>query len=122
VAELAIAADQPYVWLRTTGRRSGRPHTVELWFVADGSTVYFLAGGGERADWVRNSAAEPRVSVRVGAATVRGIARRPERGDDEELRARSRMAAKYQGWRPGRPLSSWATRALCLAVDLDATG
>ena len=28
------------------------------------------------------------------------------------------MAAKYQGWREGRPLSTWAREALCMAIDL----
>lgn len=115
----AAAADYPYAWLRTRGRRSGRPHTVELWFALRGRTLYFLSGGDDRADWVRNVRAEPRVAVRLGAATYRGTAREPAPGGDEDGEARHAVAAKYQGWQPGRPLSRWAARSLCVAVDLE---
>jgi len=100
------------------GRRSGLPRTVELWFVLEGRTAYFLSGGGHPADWVRNARANPRVTVRLGSTDYAGLSRRPAPGGDEETKARRSMAAKYQGWQEGRPLSSWAARALCLAADL----
>ena len=116
----AGAADQPYAWLTTVGRRTGRPRTVELWFVLDGRTIYMLAGGGEHAHWVRNADADPAVTVRLGQREYAGLVRLREfRGAEEDL-ARRRMAAKYQGWREGRPLSAWAREALCVAVDLVA--
>jgi deazaflavin-dependent oxidoreductase (nitroreductase family) len=118
----ADAADQPYAWLTTTGRRSGEPRTVELWFVLRGRTVHLLAGGGEDAQWVRNADAHPVVHLRLGQRTYAGHARRPEPGSTEDTSARHRMAAKYQGWREGRPLSTWARTALCVAVDLDDDG
>lgn len=116
------AGDQPYAWLTTTGRRSGEPRTVELWFVLDGRTVHFLAGGGERAQWVRNADVEPAVRLRLGQRIYEGRVRRPEPGSVEDADARRRMATKYQGWREGRPLSGWAREALCIAVDLTAGG
>ena len=116
--DLGAVGAQPYAWLTTTGRRSGLPRTVELWFTIHGNTVYFLAGGGDRADWVRNAIASPEVTVRLGATSHPGTARKPELDGDEDARERRAMAAKYQGWRPGRPLSTWAARALCIAVDL----
>jgi deazaflavin-dependent oxidoreductase (nitroreductase family) len=114
----AGTGDQPYAWLTTTGRRSGAPRTVELWFVLDGATVYALAGGGERAHWVRNAGANPAVTVRLGQWTYAGRVRLPAFGGEEDHGARLRMAAKYQGWREGRPLSAWAREALCVAIDL----
>jgi deazaflavin-dependent oxidoreductase (nitroreductase family) len=110
---------QPYAWLTTTGRRSGLPRTVELWFVLNGRTLYFLSGGGESSDWVRNAGVNPRVSVHLGSNDFAGTARRPVPGADEDTNARHAMATKYQGWREGRPLSSWAARSPSLAVDLD---
>ena len=115
-------ADQPYAWLTTTGRRSGEPRTVELWFVLHRRTVHFLAGGGEAAQWVRNADADPSVEVRLGQRMYTGHARRPVPGSTEDTSARHRMAAKYQGWREGRPLSPWARSALCVAVDLAGDG
>jgi deazaflavin-dependent oxidoreductase (nitroreductase family) len=114
------AGDQPYAWLTTTGRRSGEPRTVELWFVLDGQTVHFLAGRGDSAQWVRNADIEPRVRLRLGQGIFEGRMRRPEPGSAEDGDARRRMATKYQGWHEGLPLSRWAREAICIAVDLDS--
>lgn len=84
-----------------------------------GGSVYFLAGGGESANWIRNARADPRVGVRLGEVGYSGTARSPTPGSGEDLAAREAMGAKYQGWQPGRPLSRWAASAVCLAVDLD---
>lgn len=117
--------DQPFCYLTTTGRRTGRPHTIEIWFAASpsGSTLYLLAGGRERADWVRNLMAEPAVSVRVGASGAEGGARARvlEAGDEEDALARRLVLRKYA--RPGSgDLDGWGRSALVVAVDLGATG
>ncbi|CAN5704859.1 hypothetical protein BH18CHL1_BH18CHL1_00560 [soil metagenome] len=114
------SAAQPYLWLTTVGRRTGLERTVELWFGLAGRTVYLLAGGGERAGWVGNALAHPGVQVRLGGRTFRGVARAPDAQSAEAARARRLLAAKYQGWRAGRPLSRWAAESFCLAVDLTA--
>ena len=36
----------------------------------------------------------------------------------EERAARELLAAKYQGWQEGAPLSGWARTALPVALDL----
>ena len=115
------SADKPFAWLTTTGRRTGEPRTVELWFVLEGRTVYFLSGGGEAAHWVRNAGVEPQVSVRLGKRDYPGTARFPDFGNPEDNRARRLIAAKYQSWQEGRPLSGWARESLCLAIDLDSS-
>ena len=104
--------------LATTGRRSGRPRVIEIWFATDGERVYMLAGGRERAHWVRNIVANGRVRLRLGGTTVAGTGRIVT-DPAEELRARHLVAAKYQGWSDGRPLSAWAAGSLPVAVELD---
>jgi deazaflavin-dependent oxidoreductase (nitroreductase family) len=109
--------DEDFCYVTTTGRRTGRPHTIEIWFGADGDTIYLLSGGGDRSDWVRNLRADPGVGVRVG--TTQWTARaRPVDDPDEEARVRRLLAGKYQGWREGRPLSGWAQTALPIAIEL----
>ena len=103
--------------LQTTGRVSGRPRTIEIWFATDGERVYLLAGGRERAHWVRNVRADPHVRVRIGGQTVEGRARVLE-DDDRALLARHLIAAKYQGWTPGAALSSWAAESLPVEISL----
>jgi len=112
-------ADEPYCYLETVGRVTGKRHTVELWFAADPDrrAVYILAGGGEAAHWVRNIDRQPRVRLRVGGRSLDGRGRRIA-GSERETLARESLAAKYQGWREGRPLSRWAATSLPIAIDL----
>src|SRR5690242_8826708 len=99
---------QSYCYLTTTGRRTGRPHTIEIWFGAPSdrpARIYLMSGGGERSDWVRNLQADPRVTVRIGEVTWEATA--SVVGDSaEEARVRTLLATKYQGWRGGQPLSN----------------
>ena len=116
-AALDAVADRSVCDLETIGRVTGLPRVVELWFAAEDGHVYFLAGGGDRADWVRNIRRRPPVRVQIGGRWFTGSARVVEPGP-EERRARELIAAKYQAWRPGSGLSRWATTALPIAVDL----
>jgi hypothetical protein len=38
-------ATEEYCSLKTVGRQSGRPHTIEIWFAVDRDVVYMMAGG-----------------------------------------------------------------------------
>ena len=103
-------------YLTTTGRTSGQPHTIEIWFVHKNGTLYFLSGGRDRSDWVRNLIERPQVRIRVEDHEISGRARLV---DDavEDARARELVFAKYQpGY--GGDLSSWRDRSLPVAVDL----
>jgi deazaflavin-dependent oxidoreductase (nitroreductase family) len=112
------AGSQPYAWLTASGRRTGQPRTVELWFALRGSTLYCLAGGGAGADWVKNSLAAGTVSVRLASGTYTGTARAVDPATDEDTLARRLLAAKYQGWTEGAPLSRWARQSFAVAIDL----
>ena len=79
--------------LQTTGRTTGRPRTIEIWFATEGERVYLLAGGRHRAHWVRNLIADPRVRLRIGGVTIAGKARAIE-GEVREDLARRLLAAK----------------------------
>ena len=111
-----LAAEE-YCYLTTTGRITGRPHEIEIWFGMRRSTVYFLSGGGESSDWVKNLRANPSASVRIGKHTYTGQARGLA-DEQEEALVRRMLAAKYQDWREGERLSSWARTALPVAIDL----
>jgi deazaflavin-dependent oxidoreductase (nitroreductase family) len=114
---LVANADRSVCHLQTTGRVTGRPRTIEIWFATDGERMFLLAGGRERAHWVRNLMADARVRVRIGGQTVSGTARVVE-GEPTERVARELLAAKYQGWSAGKPLSRWAARSLPVEITL----
>ncbi len=111
-----MAADD-YCYLTTTGRRTGRPHRIEIWYVVEGNTLYLLAGAGRGSDWVRNLETEAAVSVELAAATRAGRARILEGRDEEERRARTLVYEKYAPRNAG-DLNGWREAALPVAIDL----
>jgi deazaflavin-dependent oxidoreductase (nitroreductase family) len=62
--------------LTTRGRKTGRPRTTPLNYVAEGDVTYVLSGMGPSSDWLRNLQADPQVQVQVGR---RRFAARAER-------------------------------------------
>lgn len=111
------SAGEPFCYLTTTGRRSGKPHTIEIWFALINQTVYMLAGN-HGSDWVRNAQHTPAVTVRIGGTTYAGQARLVS-DPAEEVAVRAAVLAKYQ---PGEDddLSEWGRTSLPVAVDLAA--
>ena len=109
-------AGESFCYVTTRGRRSGTPHTIEIWFGLAGNSLYLLAEGRERADWVRNMRADPKVTVKVQDVTFDAAARFVEDRDEEEA-ARRILAAKFQDWTEGTPMSDWARTALVIALD-----
>lgn len=109
-------AGEEYCYLTTTGRVSGRPHEIEIWFGAKGSRIYLMAGN-HRSDWVLNALKNPQVTVRIAKQLFNGTARLVEDAQ-EEMSARYLLAEKYQEWENGRTLSEWARTALVLGIDL----
>ena len=110
-------ASDDFCYLTTSGRRTGKPHTIEIWFVVEGASVYMLAEGGERADWVRNIRQNSAVLLRLGEQTRPAIGRIV----DDRVEAdpiRQLLVAKYQEWRPDQPVPEWAVQAVVVAVAL----
>src|SRR2546422_5976032 len=110
--------DKDFAYLTTTGRRTGKDHTIEIWFGLHDGRIYMLSGGGDDADWVRNLRKTPRVRLRIGTQTATGTARVLRAGSKEDELARQLLDGKYQGWRDGKRLSGWARTALPVAVEL----
>jgi deazaflavin-dependent oxidoreductase (nitroreductase family) len=110
-------ADEDFCYLTTVGRRSGKAHTIEIWFALENGNLYLLSGGGDNADWVRNLRKTPAVKVRIGSRTVAARAREVTAPDEDAL-ARRLLDEKYMGWKAGKRLSSWARNALPVRIDL----
>jgi len=110
-------AGESFCYLTTTGRVTGRPHEIEMWFGLgpEGRTLYMLSGGGDRSDWVRNLKRNPKVTVRLGGERFEGRARVVEDPEEDAL-ARRLLVEKYER-KPGS-LSNWRRRALPVAIDL----
>ena len=110
--------DENYCYLTTTGRISGKPREIEIWFAVDGNTIYMLSGGRDRSNWVNNLIREPRVRLRIRDRVWDGRARVIEDAG-ASARARELLFTKYAPRYSG-DLSAWRTSALPIAVDLES--
>ena len=104
-------SESEVLYLTTTGRRSGQPRQIEIWFTEHAGRYYLVAEHGERARWVQNLRTDPRVSVRVGERVFPASARVVDAATDTVLRddIRRRSERKY-GWGDG------------LVIELSPTG
>jgi deazaflavin-dependent oxidoreductase (nitroreductase family) len=69
-----IVTEPPYLYLTTTGRKTGLPRQIEIWFVEHDGCWYLVSGGHENSDWVKNLAATPTAEVRIGERDAPAIA------------------------------------------------
>ena len=117
VPDLRALADEDFCYLTTTGRVTGSPHEIEIWFslVPETRTLYLLSGGRDRSDWVKNLRRDPEVKVRIAGVEFSGLAREARDEEEDEL-ARRLLVEKYQSgpW----SLQNWRRTALPVAVDL----
>jgi deazaflavin-dependent oxidoreductase (nitroreductase family) len=120
--------EEAFCYLTTIGRRSGQAHEIEIWFAfpTDGASgtggndvvLYMMAGGRDGADWVRNLRHDPAATIRIAGRRWPATARFVTPDTAEDTLARELLCAKYQGWRPGQPLSEWERTALPVAFML----
>jgi deazaflavin-dependent oxidoreductase (nitroreductase family) len=114
VADLRALNDEQFCYLTTTGRVTGRPHTIEIWFSLDGDILYMLSDS-HSSDWVQNLRRSPEITVRIAGEQFDGSARVVEDGEEDEL-ARRLLVEKYETGYGN--LSNWCRTALPVAVDL----
>ncbi|MGI0049218.1 MAG: nitroreductase/quinone reductase family protein [Nitrososphaera sp.] len=91
--------DEQFLYLDTTGWKTGRKHGIEIWFVQYLEKYYVMSEGKEHAHWVQNIVHNPKVSFSVGSRSFSGtakvIAKGPVAAEVKKL-----MKAKY-GWDSG---------------------
>ena len=105
----------PFAYLTTIGRRTGRPHRIEMWFAAHDGRIYLMSGGRDRSDWVRNLMANGCVTVELGGEAHEGVARVIQPGADEDGLARDLLVAKYAT--ATDPLHDWKQRSLPIVIE-----
>ena len=112
VPELEALAGEAFCYLTTTGRATGRPHTIEIWFGLSESTLYMLSGNGplRRSDWVKNLMKTPAVNFRIGDHVISGTARIVDDATEDAL-ARRLLLEKYEPTYSG-DLTAWGRTAL----------
>ena len=112
---LARLKDEDYCYLTTTGRITGKPHEIEIWFGLNDTTLYLLSGGGDKSDWVKNLLKNPSVTVRIAKHTFTSQAH-IVKDEKEEMMARIVLADKYKERESDGSLSDWARTALVVGL------
>lgn len=102
---MADNQEPQFLYLTTTGRKSGKPHQIEIWFVEHDGGYYMINEGTPVGDWVKNIRHDPTVTFRIGireAEPIAGSGRVVDPSQEPELAAavKALMDAKYQ-WSDG---------------------
>lgn len=118
---LSSLAKEAYCYLTTTGRVTGNPHEIEIWFGLNNATLYLMAGDG-KSDWVKNLLKNPFVTVRIEKHIFSGTARLVIEDEDEQeqMLARNMIADKYSEREADGSLSEWAQTAVVVGIDLNS--
>ncbi|PJF39914.1 MAG: nitroreductase family deazaflavin-dependent oxidoreductase [Chloroflexi bacterium] len=100
---MATKSNEPqYLYLTTTGWKSGKPHEIEIWFVMHEGRYYLVSEHYERSHWVINIQHNPAITFRVAEQTFAGTGRIVNTTVEPDLAAQvcRLMDAKYN-WSTG---------------------
>lgn len=100
--------------LETTGRKSGQPRRTPVGKGLDGDTFWIVTEHGERASYVRNIQANPRVRVKVSRRWRTGTAH-PLPDDDW----RERQRQPYMSKSNATMVRMMKTAPMTVRIDLD---
>ena len=93
------------LYLTTTGRVSGLPREIEIWFVQSGEKLYLLAEHFHRAHWVQNILREPNIKIRIGKQEWRAVGRvHDPQSDREQWSLAQELCRQKYGWGDGLPV------------------
>jgi deazaflavin-dependent oxidoreductase (nitroreductase family) len=99
---VARTDEAQYLYLTTTGRRTGLPRGIEIWFTQRNGRYYVIAEHLQRAQWVQNLLADSHVHWRVEDRTFRGLARVVDVADERELNEAIQVLSRRKyGWGDG---------------------
>ena len=94
-----------FIYVTTTGRVTGKPREIEIWFVESGDKLYILAEHFMKTQWVLNIGRNPRIRVRMGDSECDGTARILNRETDSDVwEMAQQLAREKYGWGDGLPV------------------
>ena len=114
--ELAEVGSAKFIHPTSTGRRTGKPHTVELWFAVNDGKVY-LSHEGEETDWMRNIKKNACVLFEISGRNFTGRARYLNDLEDEAWTAKVALYEKYYGKASKEVIEDWFSLSKLLLID-----
>jgi deazaflavin-dependent oxidoreductase (nitroreductase family) len=94
--------EEQFLYLTTTGHKTGIPREIEIWFTQLKQRYYLIAEHNEKAKWVQNILHQPRISFRISNQTFNGSGRIVNEATEYELLKSVRALSKQKyGWSDG---------------------
>jgi deazaflavin-dependent oxidoreductase (nitroreductase family) len=116
--EFEKGASEKLVYLTTRGRRSGKLHTVEIWFAVRYGKMY-LSHEGKETDWMKNIKNNGQVSFRIGRKNFHGNAHYLEDGMEESWMGKVALYEKYYGKATKDVIKDWFSLSRLLVVEIE---
>jgi len=114
--DVSRIADEKYIYLTTRGRKTGNPHTVELWFAIAGEKIY-LSHEGAYSDWMKNILAGVEVEFKIGKIQFKGNARIAQAGEAFEL-GKHALYHKYYGEADEDTINDWFSESTIIEISM----
>lgn len=116
MTDLAKVKSEQFIHFTTKGRRTSRPHKVELWFAVGAGTVY-LSHEGKDTDWMRNVGKNPEVSFEIGGNDFTGQAHLIPDHTFEAWSAKVALYEKYYGKATRAVIEDWFSLSKLIAIE-----
>ena len=110
-------ASTKLAYLTTKGRRTGRPHTVEIWFAVSDNSIY-LSHEGNYTDWMKNIQHDGTVNLKISTAQFSGRARIVSEGESFQ-RGKHALYLKYYGEADGGVIDDWFSESSVVEIAVD---
>ncbi|MGD0689475.1 MAG: nitroreductase family deazaflavin-dependent oxidoreductase [Candidatus Bathyarchaeia archaeon] len=107
---------QKLIHLTTKGRKTGRPHSVELWFAASDGKV-FLSHEGKETDWMKNIKQNCEVSFEIGGENFTGKGHYINEDPDEAWRCKVALYEKYYEKATKEIIDDWFSLSTLIAIE-----
>lgn len=104
--------------ITTTGRRSGEPRRIEIWFLHIDGRVYITGTPGRR-DWLANLRGDPRLTFHLKESLEADLPATATEVDDPDER-RTVIASMAAEWYRGQaPVEALVAEAPMVRIDFD---
>jgi hypothetical protein len=114
--DFSRVADEKYIYLTTRGRKTGKPHTVELWFAIAGKKIY-LSHEGACTDCMKNILKDGRVEFKIDNMQFKGNARISKSGEAFEL-GKHALYLKYYGKADEDTINDWFSESTIIEISM----
>lgn len=104
-----ILRKEKFAYLTTVGRKTGKKHTVQLWFAFSNGSI-FLSHEGDYTDWMKNMTHERRVQLKIGTLSIEANGVIVKEGRSREL-GKKALYDKYYGPAPKATIDDWFERS-----------